>query len=382
MLSVWKDNKYGAVDMAGNVVVEPVYDKEVLFSEGLAAVVKDGKYGYVDKTGAVVLDFQYDSASSFWNGVAAVRVNGKDGVIDTSGAFVVEPIYDTIYSLQLNGDVDELLITAYKDSIPHYFNIQGQEIVFDEGIEPYVEGRDRDPVFYDGLALAVRNSDYGYVDAAGNTVIEPQYYEAYNFSEGLALVKSNRKYGFIDTSGNAVIELQFSGARSFSEGLAAVCPEENNPDHLWGFIDTSGNMVIEPQFDEAYDFSDGYAQVSLPGDDETGFGYIDKDGNLVLQNEVYRDCTNHHGIAVGNLRGGSYYEGFVDVEKGEWIYEPQFSLYYYGYENGIAVVSTQEDEKEGVLDVRNRAWILEPESSNCSIYIVDVDATEAYTRWG
>jgi hypothetical protein len=377
MLSVWKDNKYGAVDMAGNVVVEPVYDKEVIFSEGLAAVVKDGKYGYVDKTGAVVIDFQYDSASSFLDGLAAVRVNGAGGYIDTSGAFVVEPVYEITPSLQLSGDIDLVFIKAYKDKTWYYFNTQGEEIVFAENAQPYTEDSYWMPEFCDGLTLAGEERNYGYVDAEGNTVIEPQYYEANNFSEGLALVQLSYRgdYGFIDTSGNMVIEPQFLDARSFSEGLAAVRSEES--DHLWGYIDTSGNMVIEPQFDEAFDFSDGYALVSLPGEEEVGYGFIDTEGNLVLQNEVsglYGECTNHHGIAIACPRGGGTTVGFVDVEKGEWIYEPQFSVYYYGYENGIASVGTKDDDKRGVLDVRNRAWILEPESSNCEFYIVD--ATE------
>jgi hypothetical protein len=379
MISVRKDGRYGVVDMAGNVVVETEYEEEVVYSEGFAVVEKDGKYGYLDKTGAVAIDFQFEAADSFHSGLAGVEVNGVAGYIDTTGTIVIDPIYETALSFQSYGDKATEVTLVEKDGNWLYINKQGEEFTYAENAQPCIEGFDCAPVFYDGLSLAGEEGSYGYVDAEGNTVIEPQYYEASNFSEGLAAVLLNGYgYGFIDTSGNMVFESHFQNIRSFSEGLAAVCPAENNPERLWGYIDTAGNMVIEPQFDEAYDFSDGYAQVSLPGEDEVGFGYVDTEGNLVLQNELCEDCANHNGIAIGRLRGGSYYEGFVDVEKGEWIYETQFLCEAFDYEDGLAVVKT-EDGEMGVLDVCNQTWILEPES-NCNIEIVDKSVT--YTRWG
>jgi hypothetical protein len=342
MISVRKDGRYGVVDMAGNVVVETEYEEEVVYSEGFAVVEKDGKYGYLDKTGAVAIDFQFEAADSFHSGLSGVVVNGAAGYIDTTGTVVIDPIYETVLAFRSYGGKAAEITLVEKDGNWLYISKQGEEFTYAEDAQPYIEGFNCAPAFYDGLSLAGEEHSYGYVDAAGNTVIEPQYYDAYHFSEGLALV-----------------QLSYQGD--------------------YGFIDTSGNMVIEPQFDDAYDFSDGYALVSFPGVDDNGFGYIDTEGNLVLRNEVDGTSTNHQGLAVGRLRGGSYYDGFVDVEKGAWIYETQFLCQALDYESGIAVVETKEDEKIGVLDVRNQTWVLEP-ASKCLIHMVG--ATEDYARWG
>ena len=67
--------------------------------------------------------------------------------------------------------------------------------------------------------------------------------------EALAMVKIGGKYGFINTAGEFVINPQFDGARDFSEGLARV-----NIGGKYGFINTSGEIVINPQFDDAFSF--------------------------------------------------------------------------------------------------------------------------------
>ena len=58
------------------------------------------------------------------------------------------------------------------------------------------------------------------------------------------------KVGFINKAGEFVINPQFDGAWSFSEGLAWVKIGDK-----WGFINKAGEFVINPQFDEAYPFS-------------------------------------------------------------------------------------------------------------------------------
>lgn len=49
----------------------------------------------------------------------------------------------------------------------------------------------------------------------------------------------------------------------------------------WGYIDKDGNVVINPQFGFTWDFSEGLAVVRI-GDEKSGkYGYIDKTGKIV-----------------------------------------------------------------------------------------------------
>ncbi len=46
-----KDGKFGFVDLKGNYVIEPKYDRAGYFNGGLAPVMKDGHWGYVNRIG-------------------------------------------------------------------------------------------------------------------------------------------------------------------------------------------------------------------------------------------------------------------------------------------------------------------------------------------
>jgi hypothetical protein len=63
-------------------------------------------------------------------------------------------------------------------------------------------------------------------------------------------------------------------AWEFSGGLARV----SNGDK-WGYIDRDGNLVIEMKFDDAESFHNGIARVEI--DDK--YGYIDKTGSYVWE---------------------------------------------------------------------------------------------------
>ncbi len=64
---------------------EPVgdtYDDARPFSDGdLAAVKKGDKWGYIDINGELIIDYQYDDALSFGNHLGAVKINGLWGYI-------------------------------------------------------------------------------------------------------------------------------------------------------------------------------------------------------------------------------------------------------------------------------------------------------------
>ena len=83
--------------------------------------------------------------------------------------------------------------------------------------------RNNDKVNEAVLLPFIEDDLYGYMDAEGNIVIEPQYPMAFEFSEGMAAVcNENYEFGYIDTKGELVIPYKYSRAGSFSEGLAAV----------------------------------------------------------------------------------------------------------------------------------------------------------------
>jgi len=76
-----KANKFGFINIEGDVVIEPVFDAVKNFSGGYAAFLRNNKYGFIDTAGTVVIDPQFEETDDFMNGWARVMVNGKWGII-------------------------------------------------------------------------------------------------------------------------------------------------------------------------------------------------------------------------------------------------------------------------------------------------------------
>ena len=82
--------------------------------------------------------------------------------------------------------------------------------------------------------------------------------------------------------------------------------EENGK---YGYMDKDGNVVINPQFDRADDFSEGLARVRI-GDEKTGkWGYIDKEGKFVINPQF--DCAEDFSEGLAKVKVGGKY-GWID----------------------------------------------------------------------
>jgi hypothetical protein len=151
--------------------------------------------------------------------------------------------------------------------------------------------------FTEGLAAVkiggLADGKWGYIDAAGAMVIAPQFELAEPFSEGLAAVMKSGGWGYIDKTGTMLIDTQYGMAASFREGLAAV-GEEDGQSVRWGFIDREGRVVIAPgvtghSMEQAPAFVAGLARarvgpVTQVGQAETGrVGFIDRTGKAVIE---------------------------------------------------------------------------------------------------
>lgn len=162
---------------------------------------------------------------------------------------------------------------------------------------------------------------WGYIDAAGKWMIQPQFDLAGDFSEGLAPVLVNDKWGYIDQAGAFVVPPIYEEAYQFQNGLARVATKPS-PRRAYvtasgyGWIDKTGTMVLAAQWDDADDFSEGLAPVMKDG----LAGFIDARGDLVVPLKFHSLAPLSDGLAAAEM-GGKW--GYVD-KTGNWAVKPVY----------------------------------------------------------
>ena len=244
------------------------------FSEGLAAVPGkpnakgDSTWGYIDPQGKMVIAEQFSSAGDFKNGVAIVSVGSKYGMINKNGEFVIEAKWDGLGS------------------------------------------------FSEGLAYAKKGDLYTYIDETGKPIGEVRWANVRNFSEGLAGVKEPGeygKYGFINTAGEVVVEPVYDNVYAFQDGYALV-----KDGVAWGAIRTDGSMAVPLAYEKL-----SYLGKGVFSAQEFNAPMIyDENHNMVtvvlingsVPEEHIEDGTEVQLIAVPEMENGLSFSVFVDKE--------------------------------------------------------------------
>lgn len=222
-------NRHGYIDVAGRVIIDPIYFGAEPFKEGLAAV-RDGseQWGVIDKSGRVVAGFKYYQVHPFSGGVTTARepLLGKWGVIDAKGN-TVRP-----FNLTWADKFSEGFAAAEDDA--------GYGLLGPDGRFRF-QRKMRDlesPV--GGFAMFGEDMSDGFLDVTGKVRVPAIYFSVEPLSEGRALVHDRMKQlsGYVDATGALVIPLRFALANEFVDGLALVLLDDS-----WCYIDRHGTVV-------------------------------------------------------------------------------------------------------------------------------------------
>lgn len=198
------DNKYGAIDKSGKVVVPAQWDCLGTYCCGLARYhtgTKADKYGYIDKKGKIVIDAAsttYDYAAFFSEDLAAFVSGTKCGYIDKAGKVAIQPLYDACHG------------------------------------------------FSQGLAAVEQNDKWGFIDKKGTMKIAAVYDDVSDFWEDLAFVLSGKTYSVIDKSGNVKISLgeYVPFMDWFHNGLTLVGKYDKTAKKMeYKYINTKGETI-------------------------------------------------------------------------------------------------------------------------------------------
>lgn len=334
LIAVPKNDKYGFVDVNGNLVIPYSYDDAMKFSDGLAPVAKiiDGeeKWGFIDKTGELKIEYQYeDVLSGFSNGIAATTKDRE---------------WPFTFTL-INKNGEEIMTNSY--SLTPY---NGWDPMFDERY-----------VWIDGMMLVERENEFGIIDSTGKEIVPCEYececflgglsglssiHNGYAYLQyydhevedrvgklfdrtgknvlkekdvcsglydGLVMIYENGKFGFVTLSGKVIIPPRYDATSIPSEGLIAV-GQYTGKEMKWGFIDRLGKQIIPFIYDVVENFSEGYAAVCKLIDERYKWGYIDSTGKMISDFKYSSFGTNDNG---SRPRANSFSDGLVMVRISE-----------------------------------------------------------------
>ncbi len=359
-----------AEDERVNLLFEPGFDVLGYLNQGLASAKFDGKYGFVDQYGRRVIPFRFDMVDDFQEGLAPAAINDKWGYIDANGDYVIAPQYDEAKKFLCGGAFvrkkEEWGLIDANGNWLHkpYFN----EI-----------GLDYARVDNEGIVSVKKDDKWGYLDCKGKVIIPPVYQckTVGMFKEGLAGIVLSDRIRYIDTSGKTTFE--FTGilnnhkaaAGSFNEGIASINKDVYDsyyinkegsiifhavicngfsegfglvrlPNSRNAFVNNNGDVVIKDgpkkycNLDGTIEkvtvnfvgsrFSQGLAQVFCKAD--TGWGYIDKSGELVMKFDYFVSDFNNNVAVFKGIRGK---QGYIN-KQGRLLITPQFEACFDFYD--------------------------------------------------
>jgi hypothetical protein len=237
---------------------------------------------YLDRDGNMPISTLFEEASVFVNGLAKVRVQEGEkllyGFINQKGEFVIKPQF-----VEATDFSDGFAIVVRENEAPAVINEKGEQVFV-------MKSANAMQTFKGGLAA----------------------YAVYSKDAGMPL------WGFVNAEGKTVIEPQFMEVGAFSEGRCKVAfpsKQKKSTAGEWSFINVEGKLITSERYDYCSDFSDGKAIVARDGK----FGTINENGKLIIP-MTYDELRADADLLLFNLSGKS---GWIDA-KGKNIIAAQF----------------------------------------------------------
>lgn len=264
------NDKYGIIDIDGNVVIEPIYKDMSFPSENLVVAEKsDGNFVILDITSGKELGNIEGSETVTANQIYKISnpsvLYGDDGddyigfsndcIFMEVTSWANDRLEENYNSVCIDKTGKEKFATKYKVTsnyndgiaIGYYsdnymqpktlagLDKDGKELWTVENVKKYESQSDGVIIYQD------RDSSlYGAVDLKGKNVLECKYEKLTRAGNGLIGFEKYGLWGYLDYKGNEVIKPQFSNAQNFRCGIALV--EKDSKQYL---INTKGETVID-----------------------------------------------------------------------------------------------------------------------------------------
>lgn len=303
------------------IVLDVPYEKEVFKFK------KDDKYGLIDYSGDIILEANYEEISglAYKPEEIKVKVQNKYGVINNKGKEIIKPEFDYIEGDKYyNEEVSSGYIVGIKDENGYkygYLSENGKQILdikynniervldiksddvyliaYDNGKGAIIKNKKKltnyeytkiEKVESEDLFWIEKNEKYGFLNLDGESILAPEYEEAYVEGVNIFAKKDGQDYIF-DLKGKKQENIDYTKKYKTENEKYFITV---NTEGLYRVVDKDNNKLIDNNYVYLeYAFEDYF--IVSNGDGKTGV--IDKDNNQVI--EIKYDIVEK--LSAGNI---------------------------------------------------------------------------------
>jgi hypothetical protein len=371
----YENGKYGAIDINGKVVIEPLFKRSFEFKDGFAVIETDKGKGVINRSGIFILEPIYKDIEKQKEaeGLYVVKsTDGKTGIF-YNNRLVLPTIYDYAFTdcfpiiraknyciNILNGKLydraelsqDKLIIEAQSGGNYSYFTRDGYEI--DESSDLWVSSK--------GIILYKDeiSGKYGLKEKKTEKIVSRPIYLSATlplFLHDIMIMRYSNDNNFsqtmINASGKEVIQSNiFKYIWRVNEHVVQV----QTFDDKWGLYSVTGKKLSPTIYDFINYKTSGYivATKNLYKDNEE-FCFFSANGEKMLTGYKSFSVENDGMIAVSKMINGKNQWGYINCETMQEI-TPQFdnALEFSG---GLACVA--KNGKDFFIDKTGKVMLAE-----------------------
>ena len=350
-LIVFKDesSKYGVIDLEGEKVLEPIYDKIEINHKGAIIVNLDKKYGAFNRDGKAIVDIEYDYIIPIEDSLITTK-DDKNGLFNLKGEEVIPTTYKEVQIAHTLREYEwETFRVVNNEGKIAFFNNSGKQLT-DFLYDEVSAGRD-------GLIPVLLDNKWGYIDVKGKIAIPFKFEYASSFSDEKAQVEINGEKKIINTKGEFIEEEK---ENYILDGEKYTIIEEDNK---YKVISENGKVAI----DNNYSRMSLYNDIIIARTEELDF-ILDLKGNILAECKFLIQVGSNTFVTSeieGELKGklidskGNILSDYIYVEV--FNYE-EFSKIVAKKSDGNYVVLNEKGEK--LLDIEEGATSVIPFEEN------------------
>ena len=263
LIALEKNVKYGVYDLYGNMILPIQYD-DITFAGKIITAHKDGNQLAFDANGNIQKDCAFSSImpTSSSDYYITVNANGKYGIVDSNATVLVENKYSYIeyafdkYFIATKDDKSGVIDNIGKQILENKYNvvqhINGTNIIqainsssntseiYNKNLDKVAEVKNSHIYIKDNYVKVLSDNDRIYLDLDGNEKEASDILK----SNTIFAKKQNGKWGYVNAAGDTIVEFKYDMETDIDEyGFGAI-----NLNGKWGAVNAKGDIVKEPTY--------------------------------------------------------------------------------------------------------------------------------------